>query len=156
MKKRRDVFNYLHKRKYDICLLQETHCTKEQENKWQNEWGYKAYFSSYRGNSRGVAILINNTFEFKLHNAVSDQDGRFIVLDCTIRDVNLYIANIYAPNDDDPIFFDMVKNKQEQRKAWHMPPTEKFESGICRHCIFCSLYVQSDQRINFAAFTAMG
>ena len=113
MKKRRDVFNYLHKRKYDICLLQETHCTKEQENKWQNEWGYKAYFSSYRGNSRGVAILINNTFEFKLHNAVSDQDGRLIVLDCTIRDVNLYIANIYAPNDDDPIFFDMVKNKLE-------------------------------------------
>ena len=112
-KKRRDIFDYLRKRKYDVCLLQETHCTKEQEKTWQNEWGYKAYFSSHKGNSRGVAIFINNTFEYELHNTISDQDGRFLLLECTIGGAKLYIGNVYAPNDDEPIFFEMIKNKLE-------------------------------------------
>ena len=112
-KKRRDVFNYLHKKKYDICLLQETHCTKTKENIWENEWGYKAYYSSYASNSRGVVILFNNTFKYDLHNINTDEEGRWILIDCTIGGTHLSLVNIYAPNEDQPIFFEIIKNKLE-------------------------------------------
>jgi len=113
-KKRRDLFTWLRKRKYDICLLQESHCTKNQETLWQNEWGYKAYFSSHCGNSRGVITLFNNTFQFELHKMITDQDGRFLLMDCVINDAKITIANIYGPNEDEPQFFERIHSKLEQ------------------------------------------
>ena len=113
-KKRRDIFAYLKRKKFDICLLQETHCTKEQENIWQNEWGYRAYFSNCTGNSRGVIILVNNTFKYDLHSMLSDTEGRYIILECTISGQRCIIANIYGPNGDEPLFFDLLKTKLDQ------------------------------------------
>ena len=37
--KRRPMFNYFHKKKFDIILLQETHSTKQVANYWKTEWG---------------------------------------------------------------------------------------------------------------------
>ena len=113
-KKRRDIFTYLRRRKYDICMLQESHCTKDQEKIWENEWGYKAYFSSFKGNSRGVVILFNNTFQYTLHSISTDKEGRFVFIDCTINGVKLSIANLYAPNEDEPVFFEIIQNKLEK------------------------------------------
>ena len=64
--KRKDVFAYLHSKKYNIYCLQDTHFTSEIENRIRCEWGFECHFSSYRSNSRGVAILLNNNFEFKV------------------------------------------------------------------------------------------
>jgi hypothetical protein len=47
--------------------LIDTHSTKNVENQWHTKWGYDPYFSSYASNSRGVAILFKNPFEFKVH-----------------------------------------------------------------------------------------
>jgi exonuclease III len=113
-KKRTDLFAWLRKKNCDIYLLQESHCTKSKETLWQNEWGYKAHFSSHTGNSRGVVTLINNTFQYDLHKTVTDTDGRYIILDCTISGQRFTIANIYGPNEDDPHFFDMLRTKIEQ------------------------------------------
>ena len=63
-KKRNDVFSWLKKGKYDICLLQEVHSTKSIENHWESEWGYKGFFNSYDGKTRGVAILFKNSFDY--------------------------------------------------------------------------------------------
>ena len=41
--KRIDIFSWLKKGNYDICLLQETHATKEVEPQWEQEWGYKCF-----------------------------------------------------------------------------------------------------------------
>ena len=112
--KRRDIFNWLRKKKYDICLLQESHCTKEQEKTWQNEWGYRAYYSSHTSNSRGVVTLVNNTFKYELHSILSDSEGRYVILDCSISGQRCVIANIYGPNEDEPLFFDMLRTKLEQ------------------------------------------
>ena len=65
-KKRRDVFHYLRDKKYSIYCLQDTHFEEKTEKYIQSEWGYKAFFASYRSNSRGVAVLFNNNFEFKI------------------------------------------------------------------------------------------
>ena len=62
--KRRDVFQWLKKKKYSIYLLQEAHCTEKSSEVWAAEWGYTALFSSLASNKVGVAILFNN-FSFK-------------------------------------------------------------------------------------------
>lgn len=113
-KKRWDIFTKLKRKKYDICFIQESHCTKNQEPLWQNEWGYKAYFSSHTGNSRGVIILVNNTFKYEVHKTISDDEGRYVMLDCSISGHKFTIANIYGPNEDEPLFFELVRTKLEQ------------------------------------------
>ncbi len=110
-KKRSDLFDWLRKRNIDICLLQETHCSKELENKWGCEWGYTAFWSSHSGRSRGVAILFKNSFQYCLHNKYEDCEGRYIMLDITINNSRLSIINIYGPNTDDPDFFNLLGTK---------------------------------------------
>ena len=64
--KRRDVFHYLREKQYSVYFLQDNHFTKKLERQCGAEWGYECVFSSYNSRSRGVAILFNNTFEFKI------------------------------------------------------------------------------------------
>ena len=106
--KRRDFFSRYRKR-YDIIILTDTHCTKEKEKQWAHEWGYKAFFSSGSSRSRGVAILIKNSFTFTIHQEKKDQEGNFIILDMTIQDYRLSLVAIYGPNGDSPAFFENIK-----------------------------------------------
>ena len=66
--KRRDVLKYIRKKKFSIYCLQDVHWDKEFENMIRSEWGYEAYVAGNTTNSRGVAILMNNNFEFKVQN----------------------------------------------------------------------------------------
>ena len=38
-----------------------------------------------------------------------DQEGRFIILDIEVHDIRMTLANLYAPNQDDPHFFQHLK-----------------------------------------------
>ncbi|MCG8432288.1 MAG: endonuclease/exonuclease/phosphatase family protein, partial [Candidatus Omnitrophica bacterium] len=91
----------------------ETHSEPNTENKWEHEWGYKAFFSSHKGNSRGVAILFNNTFSYDLQGIDTDNEGRIILLKLTINDQKIAIVNVYGPNTDDPVFYQLLKGKLE-------------------------------------------
>lgn len=114
-KKRIDVFDWLKKKKIDICFLQETHSTTQVEQIWQQEWGYNAHFSSHTGNSRGVAILIQNTFAYKLVECYTDTEGRFIILRIEINEQHMTLVNVYGPNQDQPIFFENLKLNLERK-----------------------------------------
>ena len=63
--KRRDLFQYVRSKKFNIVCLQDTHINPKLESFIKSEWGFDAYFSSYTTNSRGVMILINNNLEKK-------------------------------------------------------------------------------------------
>ena len=102
--KRRDIFLRCKKR-YDISILIDTHCKKEKENKWREEWGYKGFFSSHTGNSRGIAILFNNTFPFTVHNEIYDKNGNYLILDVSIQECRMTLAALYGPNEDSPNFY---------------------------------------------------
>ena len=54
---------------------------------WQNEWGYKAFFSCENSRRAVVAILFNNNFDFVLNKDYADPDGRFIILDIKTADL---------------------------------------------------------------------
>ena len=87
--KRRDTFNFLKSKKYAVYFLQDTHFTNNEENYIRFLWGYECYFSNFSSQSRGVAILLNNNFEFKLHNTKIDENGNKIILDITIEGFRL-------------------------------------------------------------------
>ena len=58
-KKRREFFHYLHVKKYEIIMLQETHSVAI-ESFWRAQWGQSLWLSHGTNNSAGVAILISN------------------------------------------------------------------------------------------------
>ena len=84
IKKRRDVFNFLRSKRFSIYFLQDTHFTLEKDILIRSEWGYEWFFSSKSSNSRGVAVLLNNNFDFKLHHIFRNNGGNLIIMDMTI------------------------------------------------------------------------
>ena len=91
--KRKSIFNWLYKQNSDICFLQETYSTEEIENQWKKQWSGDIYFAHGSNHSRGVAILIRKSFDFKLKSIRSDEDGRYLILETTIQDVPFLLIN---------------------------------------------------------------
>ena len=108
--KRRDVMKYLKNKNFDVYFLQDTHFEPSLENFIRSEWGYECFFNSYCSRSRGVAILFNNTFEFKVKNVMKDNSGNYIIMHVVIDQKDYLFVNIYAPNKDDPQFFINIQN----------------------------------------------
>lgn len=95
-------------KKMSIYLIQEAHCTEDNKHEWRAEWGYQAFFGCGSSKSAGVAILFNNNFDFQISKAYTDPEGRFIICDLITSGKKLTLANIYAPNEDDPSFFTSI------------------------------------------------
>ena len=104
--KRRETYNWLRKKKFSIDLLQETHCSENTTATWSSEWGYKTLFSCCTSASGGVAILFNNNVAFQLERSYSDPKSRFNICDIKTNGRLFTLATIYAPNDDNPAFFE--------------------------------------------------
>ena len=96
---RREIFNWLRRKKYSIYLLQEVHCVETTTNSWAAEWGCKTIFSCCSSAKAGVAVLFNNNFSFQIHRLFSDHNGRFIVCDLKTGEKVITLASIYAPNE---------------------------------------------------------
>ena len=93
-----------------IYFVQEAHCTENNMHDWRAEWGYQALFSCCSSKKAGVAMLFNNNFSFQISKTYSDPGGRFIICDSITNGKILTLANIYAPNEDDPDFFNSFFN----------------------------------------------
>ena len=106
--KRRDCFHYYCMKQYDIVFLQETHSTLAMQSVWNTQWGSKIWFSHGSSQARGVAILFSKKIDINIHNVITDSCDRYIILYVTINGKKIFLANIYAPNFDDPIFFQTV------------------------------------------------
>ena len=89
----------------DICLLQETHSHEGAERQWCQNWGGDIRFSHGRTGARGIAILIKTNLNYTILDTKKDKDGRIIIIKICIKDTIYVIANIYAPNADNPTFF---------------------------------------------------
>ena len=106
--KRREVFNWLRTKKLSIYMLQGAHCSDVTSDLWSSEWGYKALFSCCTSNRAGVCILFNNNFNLQILKVFLDPNGRFIICDIEANGKILTLVNIYAPNEDDPKFFQLL------------------------------------------------
>jgi exonuclease III len=108
--KRRDVFNYLKNKKHSIYCLQDVHFSKDQLTQIRSEWGLDCVFNSFSSNSRGVAILFSDTFEYTLHRVKKCDAGNSLAVDIEIGGFRITLINIYAPNEDNPDFHKMVSD----------------------------------------------
>ena len=108
-KKRKDVFDFLRKKKADIYCLQETHLTAQSENFIRASWGYNVWLSGSDTNKNGVAILFNNTFEYKIIDVEKDCHGCYIAMNIELLKKRFTLVNLYGPScGDKPDFFENV------------------------------------------------
>lgn len=105
VQKRRDVFHYLRQKRYSIYFLQDTHLDPKLDKYITAEWGFTSYFCSNNTRSRGVAILFNNDFEFKVKGIFRDNGGNFLMVHISTMKMDVLLVNIYGPNRDDPNFY---------------------------------------------------
>ena len=113
--KRKDTLNFLKSKNQSIYFLQDTHFTNKEINYIRSQWGFECFFSNFSSQARGVAILFNNTFEYKIHAQKSDTFGNKIILDLSIWDKKVTLINIYGPNRDCPEFYNELKTDIESR-----------------------------------------
>ena len=74
--KRTSIFQYVKEKRIDICFLQETHCTLNDEIIWANEWMGDIHFSNGTNLARGVIILIKPGIDLKV------ELGVFAIIHC--------------------------------------------------------------------------
>ena len=91
--------------------MQDTHFQHQQESFIKAEWGSSAYFSCLNSSSRGVTILLNNNFEYKVEKVDSDPNGNFLILDIIIQGKHFTLINLYGPNEDKPKFYKELRQK---------------------------------------------
>ena len=102
--KLRTVLTHLKKYKTSIALLQETHMTSTEHLKLKHGWVGQVFSSSFRSNSRGVAILIDRQTPFVFENQILDSEGRYILITGSLFGQHMTLLNVYAPNEDCPEF----------------------------------------------------
>ena len=114
-RKRQAVFRWVKKHSFDIVFLQETHSSKEVERNWKNEWGGVVHMSHGSRDSRGCMILFKKGLDVDITSTQSDNYGRFILIECIVKDEPLTLLNVYLPNTETEqlLFLDTISQKLE-------------------------------------------
>lgn len=100
--KRKAIFKTLHNSNADIIFLQETHSILSDQKIWSSEWGGTVIYAHGLSNSRGVAILFKRAFNPQIISKVTDQEGRFLLIQIQRNSEIMALINIYAPTQSEP------------------------------------------------------
>jgi exonuclease III len=100
--KRRKVLSWAKKKRFDVLTIQEAHIEDCDIDDWKEDWKGQLVYSSGSNRSRGVAILIEENVEHTIHNEQHDEEGRWIILDITIKGKRVTLGTYYGPNEDNP------------------------------------------------------
>ena len=85
---------------HGLLFLQETHSSSEDKQEWRDNFGDSTFFSHGKGNSCGILICYIGTNNFVVNNQKTDNDGRILILDVTINDLNFVLINLYNDNTE--------------------------------------------------------
>ena len=69
------------------------------------EWGGKVIWSNGTTNSKGVAIAFTRNLKISVVNILPDKDGRYLFAEIALKQKMLCLANIFGPNNDNPVYF---------------------------------------------------
>ena len=110
-----EVLEYLKNLNSNIICIQDSHWIDKDYKRIYQLWNNPVFINGSATNARGVAILIKNNFEYKILNCYKDN---CITLDIKFsKDISVRIINIYAPNNDDPNFFQDIEKKVAQNEC---------------------------------------
>ena len=101
MKKGEQSIVGLKKKKWDVILLQETHCHLNKEKfRWCKEWDGYSIWSLGTSHSKGVTILCKEKMKSDIYDQKIDVNGRYISFKIKYGEACYQIVNIYAPVDE--------------------------------------------------------
>lgn len=103
--KRNKVLAHLKQLRAVVAFLQETHLHDVDLGRLSNRLPGQFFHSHFRAKARGTAILIDRSIPFEPSNIISDRNGRFIIVSGKLYNKAVTLANVYAPNSDDVLFF---------------------------------------------------
>lgn len=107
--KRKDLFDFMRNKNWNIILLQESHLLTKDENYIRSNWGYELILCGVDTNKNGVAILFNNNFEYKVLDVKRDPLGCYVALSIEFLKKKYTLINVYGPScGDKPDFFDNI------------------------------------------------
>jgi len=108
-KNRIRIFEWVRGKHQDIVFVQEAHSIKQDEEKWKREWKGNIIFSHGTTESRGVMILLKDNSNIDIVKVdIGRGDGRELYVKATVYGIEMLLVNIYAPNNDDPGFYERV------------------------------------------------
>ena len=64
---------------------------------WKN-----IFYANGKQNKAEVAILISDKIDLKIKNITRDKEGQYIMIKSSIKEEDITIVNIYAPNIEAP------------------------------------------------------
>lgn len=118
--KRKKVVTHLKQLKTDIAFLQETHLCITDLFRLKKGWSGQVYHSNFHSKTRGAAILIDKSIPFTMSNVDSDSAGRYIIVTGQLLSLPVILANIYAPNWDNPSFFSNLFSRLPNVASHHL------------------------------------
>ena len=65
----------------------------------------KGHLNGRSTNSRGVAILLKNNFEYEILDCKRDNVGNYLLLVMKLYNITMNLLTIYGPNNDNPVFY---------------------------------------------------
>ena len=81
-----------------ICCLQETHFRPRDTYRLKVRRWKKIFHANRNQKKAGVAILISDNIDFKIKTITRDKEGHYIMIKGSIKEEDITIVNIYAPN----------------------------------------------------------
>ena len=96
--KRKRLAEWIQKQDPYICCLQETHLKTRGTYRLKMK-GWKKIFHANRDQKKArVAILVSDKIDFKTKAVKRDKEGQYIMIKGSIKEEDITIINIYAPN----------------------------------------------------------
>ena len=120
--KRCDILDRAKQRHADIILLQETHWIETDYTDIRDDWNIEVLISGNSTASRGTAILLNKTFEYKIHKTIMDENGRYSIIDIEITLIGrVTICSVYSPNENiEPFIEELFEKINSINNVFHI------------------------------------
>uniref|UniRef100_A0A3B3HQU1 Reverse transcriptase domain-containing protein n=1 Tax=Oryzias latipes TaxID=8090 RepID=A0A3B3HQU1_ORYLA len=118
--KRRKVLSHLEQLNTDIAFLQETHLNTFDHSRLRGGWVGHIFHSTFHSKSRGTAILIKKSISFNMTKVEADPSGRYIIVVGRLNNTPVILANIYAPNWDNGVFFTEIFSRIPNIDSHHL------------------------------------
>ena len=80
-------------------------------------WNNEVYINGGKTNSHGVAILLNNNFEYEILSCNKDKNGNYLNLLINLSSMTINLITWYGPNNNSPSFSEEISKLLENVNA---------------------------------------
>ena len=101
-------------------FLQETHLLTVDNFRLKGSWAGQFYHSNFHSKARGAAILINRNTPFTMTSVEADPLGQYVIVVGQLYSLPVILANVYAPNWDNPGFFSNIFSRLPNMSSHHL------------------------------------